>query len=486
MSRAPKPPTAAGRMCGAIASSDASRSVRLGGPPHPALRAPFPHRGGKVWARPWLAGLALLVLTASAARGQELSVRVRVRSEKILVGQGVDVFVDVAAREQRPKLQLPALKGARIWVAEEAFKPLAMTAIGGSVASDNAFSTRLRLVATEPGRLDVPPIVASLDGRTGRSRPLRFAVENPPLAGRPAGFLGGVGDFRASAEVEPARVRLGQEATYRVRVEGPAAWGMTTGPDLSRLQARPIAPRVRRLPDETSDEPPRRTFVYRIRPTKPGATVLPPLAIASYDPRTGGYATRASNGVPIEVVDVPAFDPSGLDYRPPEPPTSPGRVAAGAALIALLLAAAGAWAMRRRLAGRWRRRFPGLARGRSARRFAREAAARLAEAGDDEEESARRAVEALVEYARRGVGRPPGALTPGEAGEAVAAASGSDELGRRASGLAARCDRALFAAREGGASGPEGGRLGEVARELFEELGRPGGGRRVSGRRRSG
>jgi len=348
-----------------------------------------------------------------------------------------------------------------------------MTAIGGATASDNVFTTRLRLVATAPGRLDVPPIVAAIDGRSGKSAPLRLTVENPPIAGRPPGFLGGVGEFAATAEVAPGRVRVGQEAIYRIRIEGPGARGMTTRPALDRLRGLPIDPRITERPDETVDEPPSRAFVYRIRPMKAGEVVLPPVPIASYDPRIGRYLTRASNGVRLTVVDAPAYDPDDLDYRAPAPGASPARIVATTAAVAVALAAVGLLIARRRL-GRWFRvRFPG--RRRAARSFARESARRLGAHEGPEDEAARAVLDALVEYARLGAGRPPGALTPEEARATIATASGSDELGDRAAETAARCDEILFAARHAGGASGEGGRLAIDARELFEALGRPGG-----------
>ncbi|MDG3005085.1 hypothetical protein [Paludisphaera mucosa] len=424
-----------------------------------------------------------LFLFSKIAQAEDLTVRMRTRGVRVLVGQGVDVFVDVPARDRRPKLELPTLRDARMWPVEESFRPMGMSAIGETVASDNVFSTRLRLVATAPGRLDVPPVAARLDERSGRSAPLRLTAENPPVAGRPPGFLGGVGDFDAWAEVEPAQARVGQEVTYRIRIEGPGAWGMTTRPGLDRLRALAVEPRVEDRPDETTDEPPERAFVYRVRPMKPGEVVLPPVSIAAFDPRIGRYITRATNGVPLKVVAVPAFDAGGLDYHPPSPGISPWRLAAVVGLIVGVLAVLGLVAFRRRVAKWLRRRLVG---GRGARRYAGEAARRFHKSDGSGDDPAQAAIDALIEYARLGVGRPPGALTPEEAGAAVAGASGSDELGRRAAGLAARCDRVLFAAR-----GPDGGRdesdrLRRDAQELFEALGRGGGrgrGWRVSGRR---
>src|SRR5690606_15654110 len=105
--------------------------------------------------------------------------------------------------------------------------------------------------------------------------------ENPPMAGRTPDFLGGVGDFTAEAVADVGQVRVGQEFLYRIRIEGPAAWGMTNRPELTRLKALPIAARAVPLPAEVIDEPPSRAFVYRVRPSKSGEVVLPPVTIAS-------------------------------------------------------------------------------------------------------------------------------------------------------------------------------------------------------------
>ena len=175
-------------------------------------------------------------------------------------------------------------------------------------------------------------------------------------------------------------------------------------------------------------------------------------------------------------VDVPAFDASKLDYRPAES-SRIGELAVamvGLAIIATLTAMGvvfGRRARRRRLEAS--RTGPG-----AARRFARHAAMELGERIETSQaEAARRANDALVEYARLSVGRLPGALTPDEARESITRASGSDELGRNAARLAARCDRILFAGNVGETPG-EGGEaasLSRDARDLFRALGRSSG-----------
>ncbi|MDR3620730.1 MAG: hypothetical protein P4L85_15365 [Paludisphaera borealis] len=435
------------------------------------------HRSSRLVVAAFLAAALGFHLDSSRAQdGDELRVRVDAAPGPYVVGQGIDLRVAVVARDQRPKLELPTPADARLWVVDTSFKPISASGIGRNVSGDNLFLTRIRLVPLGVGTLDVPPVVARLDDQEGKSKPLRLKIENPPIEGRTSDFLGGVGPFSAEAEADVGQARVGQEFLYRIRVSGPAAWGMTSRPELARLRALPIAARVEALADQTINEPPERTFVFRVRPSRPGDVVLPPVSIASFDPKTKRYLTHATRGVPLKVVAVPSFDASKLEYRPA------AASLLGKALVAMVWLAVGAGVVvvaivaGRRVKRRWDEASR-TGRG-AARRFARIAASGLGERADESPaETARRAIDVLVEYARLSVGRPPGALTPDEARAAITRGSGSDELGRGAARLAARCDRILFAESAGEALG-EGGEaasLSRDARDLFTALGRSGG-----------
>ena len=176
---------------------------------------------------------------------------------------------------------------------------------------------RFRVVPERAGTLEIPAVQVQLKGRSGRSQPKSVSIQTVPLLGRPAEFLGGVGRFELHAEASPKVVRVGQELDFRIKVTGPAAWGMTDRPDLGRYGRLGLGLRIEPKPDETTDEPPARTFVYRLRPTHAGEAVLPPVAIAAFDPSLSRYVTHVTAGVPIRVVAVPSFDPATIDYDPP-------------------------------------------------------------------------------------------------------------------------------------------------------------------------
>jgi hypothetical protein len=389
------------------------------------------------------------------------------------VGQGIELAFAVTGRDQRPKIELPHLSHADIWTAGTSFQPISATGIGKVISGDNLYITHLRMVPRRSGSLEVPPIEARLNEESGKSRSLRLAIEPTPLEGRPAEFLGGVGDFSVQAAAAPATTRVGQVLIYRITITGPAAWGSVASPDLGRFERISVAPRIEPLPEETATEPPAHTFVYRVRPERAGTAVLPPVAIAAFDPRSQQYITKVTRGIPIRVIAVPAFDPKSINYTAPDGVARRRIVIAWAlagTIVATLLCASGLAVMVRqrqrlgRQGGEWAAR-------RFARRFARELPDRSSKRlGEDEEgRVARRTTWALIEYARIGTGRPPGAITPAEAELVTLELTGSEHLAQEASLLLARCDQALYSNGPASEAAP---RLAHDARELFNALGR--------------
>jgi hypothetical protein len=354
--------------------------------------------------------------------------------------------------------------GADIWPIETDVRPLTATGIGATIAQENLFLTRFRLVPRKAGELDIPPIRAEAGERIGKSRPISFTAQPPPIEGRPGAFLGGIGGLEIHTEAEPATLRVGQTIEYRIRLDGPAAWGSTIRPDVGWFDRLPLGLRIEPTGDELVPEPPSRTFTYRLRPTRAGEAVLPAVLIAWFDPKLGRYQTKTTSPVPIRAVAVPGFDARSIDYRPPPvrrlSRTERGLLLLGATILVGATLAAGRWLWRR-----WRRFRPNKANLGAARRFAARTTHTFDTTPADPAEAARRITEALIRYLELGSGRPPGALTPAEAGRGVADLTGSAALGDQAERLLAACDRTLY----GIAGGPVLDR--DEARQLFRDLG---------------
>ncbi len=122
-----------------------------------------------------------------------------------------------------------------------------------------------------------------------------------------------MGHFALEAHALPRVVRVGQELEFRIKITGPAAWGMHGRPDLVRFGGPELGLRIDEKPDELNNEPPERSKVYRIRPTKAGEVVLPPVVIAVFDPAVSRFVSLSTPEVPIRVVAVPSLDPATVD-----------------------------------------------------------------------------------------------------------------------------------------------------------------------------
>jgi hypothetical protein len=422
------------------------------------------------------AGAVVLSVAAARRQGSDgdpdaLRIDVKVAGGAHYVGQGFELVVGVVGAGERPEVAPPAIAGADVWLIRHGLRPISVSGIGAVVGESNVFVSRFRVVPRRAGTLEIPSIRARLKDRTGRSRPARMTVRPVPLEGRPAEFLGGVGGFTLGAEAIPRSVRVGQVLDYRITVDGPAAWGMTGRPELKRFERLAIGPRIDPRPIEGQGEPPSRTFAYRLRPSRPGEDVLPPVAIAAFDPATGRYITHVTPSVPIRVVAMPDFDSATIpDLNATGGPAAYRATARRWGVVigsALILAAYGALLWVRR-----RARVAGLIGGpRASRRFAALMARSLArDSSRDPSDLAAEVSEALIHYLQLANGRPPGALTPDEAREGVARCTGSDELADRAAQIAARCDSLLYRDAPGPPEDPD--RFREDARDLFDHLGR--------------
>jgi hypothetical protein len=429
------------------------------------------------------------LLSGDAASGSEpLRVEADVAPGQYFVGQGIELRIRVVGRGQGPTIELPAISEASVWTIGTERKPITRSAIGSIVGEENLFLTRVRVVARRPGPLIIPSIRVQLDERSARTRSLQLKILPVPEVGRPAGFLGGVGRFSLEAEASPKVVRVGQEFEFRVKISGPAAWGAVDRPELTRYDRLPFRLRIRPGPILTSDEPPQRTFIYHLRPSRAAEAVLPPLSIASYDPAVSRYLTQVTPGVQVRVAAVAAFDPAAITGE--ESVGSNGLSTAwrimACALAAVALVAAWVSLLVVRMRQPTRRPSGGAIARRYAARMARSlrssdvetlaslAGATARVAPDDGLEGpdhlpARAVCALLVRYLELAAGRPPGALTPEEARHGVSQVSQSDDLGAKAGRLTACCDQVLYGEVQRESLTPA---ILKEARALFEALGK--------------
>ncbi|WP_254053357.1 BatD family protein [Singulisphaera sp. GP187] len=413
----------------------------------------------------------LFVLVGSLcgmARGepsQPLRVRAQLSRAPYYVRQSITLQVSVIAQGERPTVIPPKIVDADVTPLGTDLKQVSSSGIGSLVFERNQFISRYRVVPRRAGVLKIPAISVRLGDRMGKSEPISVPIENVPQSGRPDSFLGGVGPFEVTAEVSPSSIPIGQVLDFRIRVTGPAALGMTQPPAIGRHPELSPGLRIEPEPVEAVAEPPSRVFRYRLRPTRAGQLVIPPVAITAFDPTLRRYMTKVSPSVAVRVVDVRRFDPSTLKYvpMPLSDTTWPRNFVAATVGGLVLITSVGTWL--------------GLRRSNRLRRSRHAAFRHLAQLLRDLDgsltasETGRRLTEGLGEYLFVACSRPRGVLTPGEARQGIASATGSDELGSRAERLIAHCDQAQYAI-----EGPSTTALLEEAKRLFDALGQTRGG----------
>ena len=195
--------------------------------------------------------------------------------------------------------------------------PMSASGIGNFVSKTivSCLDIELCPVAPESSR--------SRRSRCAPGRPVRAKRADPSLC-RESSRMGSAGIVSRGSGI----VRAHGRGQPRTGPSGPGA-GVPTPRDRHRgfghdsvPQARASAQlgtgsRIEPAPVEAVSEPPSRVFRFRLRPTRPGNLVIPPVAIAAFDPKLRRYMTKVSPSVAVQVVDVPRFDPSRLEYDPP-------------------------------------------------------------------------------------------------------------------------------------------------------------------------
>lgn len=392
-----------------------------------------------------------LVFIGSTRDADPFTVRVALKPGTHYAGQAIEAIVSTVAGREAPRIVAPATSDARIIARQQDVRPLTASGIGEVVAATNLFRAHYWIVPRRAGTLRVPPFRARLGERAGASAPLTIEVRDVPAAGRTAAFLGGVGALKVDAEAKPTTIRLGQEVEYYLRLDGPAALG-----SIERPTPRFRGVRVSPEPDQLVTSPPSRLWVWRLRPTRAGELVVPPVPVAHFDPEAKVYLTKLAPSVRVRVMDVPRLDPSAIDYADPAEtpemwrPMFAGGLGLSIALIGLIVA---------------RRRF----RRPSPRRLARRLLAKLGGSQRDVDSTARQINLMVAEFLHHVADRPTGALTPEEARLGIEAAGLEPALATRVGALITACDRARFAGKHETIED-----LTREAREVFEMLSRRG------------
>ena len=179
------------------------------------------------------------------------------------------------------------------------------------------------------------------------SNPVNINVKPLPEKGRPADFGGLVGTFSIKSMAEPRIVSVGDPITLKLLVDGPDPTDRVIAPDLSTVPGFGAF----KLSSEgwhtdSGDLVGPRAFSTTIRVSDAKVTEIPPIELASFDPREGVYKRIRSAPLPLTVRatrEVTAADAVSAGAALPVPITPASSLdSAGPGLVAN---AEGAWVL---------------------------------------------------------------------------------------------------------------------------------------------
>lgn len=199
--------------------------------------------------------------------------------------------------------------------------PLARVADPGAALEVHTF--RRALFVLTPGRYQIGAARLSYalpqstsffsreEERTLRSEAVSFVALDPPLRGRPASWLGGVGRWSASARAEPTATRVGDPFVLVLRLEGEGNATLLPRPAVVIPWADLVVQDERVVLDSTpSLLGGVKEFRWLVTPRAEGLRTVPALEYSYFDPAARRYAVARTAPLLVSVrpgtlVEVP-------------------------------------------------------------------------------------------------------------------------------------------------------------------------------------
>jgi len=401
------------------------------------------------------------------ATGEDVFVRATVDNGRVYVNQQVTYtfsFYRATNLWEAPHYQAPSTAG--FWMEElPQAEPTQETIEGRQYVVERI---RTALFPTAAGKQTIGPAKLTYragffeSGNTIQTKPITVEVLPLPQAGRPQGFSGAVGSWKAALTVKPQQVTVGDAVTAVVTITGKGNVQTVSQPELSVPPGlKQYEPSIKRTTaKEGATVRGTASFEHLLVPQQAGRFLLGPARLAYFDPEAGQYRVTETAAIPVVVSPRAGGGPTGAppvatgaappadirDIKPsPAVPTAPlGAPFVALQILPLALAAGAA------LYGRRRRRLvadPSYARMATARSRARDhlRAARRHRAAGDAKASYRCLHEAVAGYIADRLDLPQAVLGPEAARQRLLEAGVRQDLAQQAEQCLRAFDLGRFA-----------------------------------------
>jgi tetratricopeptide (TPR) repeat protein len=279
--------------------------------------------------------LALLPLRAAAAQeGDRVGFRAELSADTVYVGQQITYALSVRIpSEVRQRLRrnpefVPP--DPRAMLAYDL--PLARTADPEAAIEVHTFRRALFVLTAGRYSIGTARLTYALpqstsffsreEERTLRSDAVSFVAIDPPTRGRPAGWLGAVGRWTASARAEPAVTRVGDPFVLVLRLEGEGNATLLPRPAVQIAWADIVSQDERVVLDSTPAQLGGvKEYRWLVTPRSPGLQAVPALEYPYFDPVERRYIVARSAPLAVSVrpgtlVEVPTRAAAAADSVP--------------------------------------------------------------------------------------------------------------------------------------------------------------------------
>jgi hypothetical protein len=256
--------------------------------------------------------------------------------DTVYVGQQatyqVGVFIDDQLRvrlRRNPEFVPPDPQGMLAYELASASRDPGSRRVGHHVFEVHVFERALFPLG--PGRYEVPsaelayslPLSLSFFSReenhTLLAESLAVVARAPPLAGRPADYVGAVGDLRVAEHLDSTAARVGDPMRFTVSVAGRGDVNLFPRPAIGMSWASTVPGQERVRLDTTTDEVRgTKEFDWLVTPHNSGRLAVPPIRYPYFNPYTERYEIAATRADSVRVAPglLAQADTARLDVAP--------------------------------------------------------------------------------------------------------------------------------------------------------------------------
>lgn len=289
-------------MAAFIATVLASRDVRAQQPgaPPPADARPAIVTQGRVDPRREV-NFSALVLPATVYVGQQVTYQI-----------GVFLSEEVSRRLRRnPEFVPPDVRSMLAYDLPSPARPLRREE-GGRAYDVHVFQRALFPLTAGTHTLAPARLTYSLplsntffsreETHSARTSPVSVVAKEPPVAGRPAGYGGAVGQIAVSARVDTPSSRVGDPVTLVVSVRGTGNVSLFPRPRVALPWGDAVSGAERVIIDSgTTLVRGRKDFEWVVTPRQEGMLEIPAVRYPYWNPYTETYEVAVTNALPLQV-----------------------------------------------------------------------------------------------------------------------------------------------------------------------------------------